>query len=315
MRTTRIALAAALLLVGAARAQTPPLIPCPLFPPDNVWNTDISGLPVHASSPAYVASIGAATGLHADFGAGLYRRAPIGIPYTVVPPSTPGVTFKFKYPDESDVGPYPIPRDAPVEGGKHGRGDRHVLAIDSGNCNLYEVFGFKSKKKVTVKWKAGSGAIWDLASNALRPAGWTSADAAGLPILPGLIRYDEILAGAVTHAVRFTVSRSQRAYLWPARHYASSSTDPNLPPMGLRMRLKASVDISGYSPTNQIILTGFKTYGIILADNGADWFISGVPDDRWDNDDLHLLGAITGADFEAVDESGLMVDPDSGQAQ
>jgi hypothetical protein len=314
MRTPSIALAA-LLLAATVGAQAPPPIPCPLFPPDNVWNADVSALPVHANSAAYVASIGATTGLHPDFGAGLYRRAPIGIPYTVVPSSTPRVTFRFRYADESDAGPYPIPRDAPIEGGKHGKGDRHVLAVESGACALYEVFDFHSKKKVTAKWKAGSGAIWDLGSNALRTADFTSADAAGLPILPGLARYDEILAGAITHALRFTVSRSQRAYLWPARHFASSSTDPSLPPMGLRLRLKASVDISGYSPTNQIILTALKTYGMFVADNGSDWFISGVPDDRWNNDDLHLLNGITGADFEAVDESGLMVDPDSGQAQ
>ncbi len=317
MRGRRVlgAAMALLLLGGGAHADLPPPVPCAVFPADNVWNRDISTLPTHPQSDAYIASIGLDTGLHPDFGSGLYRRAPIGIPYTVVPSSTPRVTFRFRYADESDPGPYPIPRDAPVEGGPRGRGDRHVLVVEQGACRLYEVFGFKPKKSVTRPWRAGSGAIWDLASNALRPAGWTSADAAGLPILPGLVRYDEVAAGEIRHALRFTVSRTQRAYLWPARHFASSSTDPSLPPMGLRVRLKASVDISGFSPTNQVILSALKRYGMFVADNGSDWYISGVPDDRWDNDDLHALGLIKGSDFEAVDESSLIVDPDSGQAR
>jgi hypothetical protein len=189
-----------------------------------------------------------------------------------------------------------------------------VLVVEADTCRLYELFAAHPRQRGK-KWKAGSGATWDLGSNALRPSTWTSADAAGLPILPGLVRWDEVASGAINHALRFTVSRTQRAFLWPARHQASSATDPSLPPMGLRLRLRADVDISGFSASNQVILTALKRYGMFVADNGSSWFISGVPDPRWSDDDLHQLGAITGADFEAVDESGLMIDPDSGQTQ
>ena len=291
--------------------------PCPILPADNIWNRDVSALPVHAMSATWIASIGADSHLHPDFGAGPYRNRLIGIPYTVIGPTQPGVPVSFLYSDESDGGPYPIPPLVPVEGGGSrpsvGKGDAHVLLIDGGSCTLHEVYAARRLQRGAA-WSGGSGAIYDLNSNALRPDGWTSADAAGLPILPGLIRYDEIVAGAVTHALRFTASRTQRAYVWPARHYASSSTDPGLPPMGIRARLKASVDISGFSPTNQIILLGLKKYGMMLADNGSPWYLSGAPDRRWDDDDLHQLQTLRGSDFEIVDVSSLMIDPDSGQA-
>ena len=307
------AIAVVVMLFAVARAAAAsPAIPCALFPADNVWNADVSALPVHMLSDTYVGTIGTATPVHPDFGT-VYRRQPNGIPYTVAAPGTPLIPVTFKYADESDPGPYPIPANAPIEGGPKSKGDRHVLVVDASACRLYELFDAHAKpQKQPKRWKAGSGAVWDLGSNALRPAGWTSADAAGLPILPGLVRYEEVQSGVITHALRFTVPRTQQAYLWPARHEAGSSSDPSLPPMGLRFRLKADVDISGFSATNQVILTALKRYGMFVADNGSAWFISGAPDPRWSDDDLHLLNGITGTDFEAVDESGLMVDPDSG---
>jgi hypothetical protein len=289
---------------------SPPL-PCTVFPANNVWNADVSGLPVHAMSSAWVASIGAATPLHPDFGT-IYNGAPNGIPYAVVPAVQPAVPTTFKFADESDPGPYPIPPDAPIEGGAKAKGDRHVLLVQAGTCELFEMFDARSKRHGT-RWGAGSGATWSLGSNALRPTTWTSADAAGLPILPGLVKYEEVAGGAITHALRFTVPQSQRAFLWPARHQAGSTTDPGVPPMGARFRLKAGVDISGFSTTNQVILTALKTYGMFVADNGGAWFLSGAPDPRWSDDDLHALTQLSGDDFEAVDESGLMVDPDSAQ--
>jgi hypothetical protein len=223
------------------------------------------------------------------------------------------VPISFYYPDESDPGPYPIPPDPLIEGGPDGDGDRHILVLDPDNCILYEVFD--AWPDGGGGWEAGSGAIFDLNSNALRPAGWTSADAAGLPIFPGLVLYDEVDSGEITHAIRFTADATQKAYLWPARHYASSITDPDYPPMGLRLRLKAGFDISGFSPEVQVILQAMKTYGIILADNGSSWYISGAPDERWDNDTLvGELAQVPGSAFEAVDVSSLMVDPNSGQA-
>jgi hypothetical protein len=285
---------------------------CSLFPIDNVWNRDISTLSVDRNSANYIASIGTTGHVHADFGAGLYGGGPIGLPYIVVPGNQPYVPVSFNYADESDPGPYPIPPNAPIEGGPQSSDDRHVIVIDSGICKLYEMFA--SYPQSNGSWNVGSGAVWNLNSNALRPSSWTSADAAGLPILPGLVRYDEVASGVINHALRFTVNSTQRAFLWPARHYASSSTNPNLPPMGLRLRLKANVDISSYSPTNQVILTALKHYGMFVADNGSSWFISGAPDNRWNNDDLQALGAIPGSDFEVVDESSLQVSPNSGQA-
>lgn len=295
-----------------ARPASPTIGGCPIFPSDNVWNADISALPVDARSASYVASIGDGGHLHPDFGSGLYDGGPIGIPYVVAPASQPAVPVSFDYGDESDPGPYPIPPNAPIEGGAQSDGDRHVLVVQSGSCKLYEMFAAYPQGS---GWRAGSGAVWNLRSNALRPRGWTSSDAAGLPILPGLVRYDEVAAGAINHAIRFTVSRTQRAFIWPARHLASSVTDPSAPPMGLRLRLKTNVDISRFSPTNRIILTALKRYGMIVADNGSNWFLSGAPDDRWSNDDLHALGAIPGSDFEVVNTSSLMVNPDSGQAR
>ncbi len=286
---------------------------CPLLPEDNIWNAPIDTLPLDAHSGAYVSSIGAGAVVHADFGSGTWNGGPIGIPFASVPGSQPAVPIHYTaYGAESDPGPFPIPADAPVEGGSTSDGDRHVLVVDRDNCVLYELY--RAFLQADGSWNADSGARYDLRSNALRPAGWTSADAAGLPIFPGLVRYDEVVAGEIAHAIRFTVPQTRQAYVWPARHYASSSSDPALPPMGQRFRLKAGVDISGFSGPVQVILRAMKKYGIILADNGSAWYISGVPDERWDNDMLHELDAITGSDFEAVDCSALMIDPDSGQA-
>ena len=293
-------------------AAAPNLAGCPLLPADDIWNTPVDELPLHPRSAAWIRSIGADTGLHPDFGSGLWNGGPIGIPFVVVPGTQPKVPVRFEYADESDPGPYPIPPDAPIEGGPASSGDRHILVLDKDRCRLYETW---STYPEGAGWRAGSGAVFDLNSSALRPDTWTSADAAGLPILPGLVRYDEVAAGAVRHAIRFTVQRSQRAYLWPARHYASSIRDPDVPPMGARLRLKAGVDLSGYSPPVRVILQGFKTYGLILADNGSNWFISGVPDERWNNDLLRELKRVKGSDFEVVDASGLMIHPDSGQAR
>jgi hypothetical protein len=279
-----------------------------------VWNARVDTLPVHPASATYVNTIGAAHGFHMDFGAGLYQGAPIGIPFVTVPGTLPKVPVTFDYADESDPGPYPVPADAPIEGvgPPDAGGDRHVLVVDTGNCILYELYAAYPQGG-GASWTAGSGAMFDLRSNALRPSGWTSADAAGLPIFAGLARYDEVAAGAISHALRFTAPATQDAFVWPARHAASSSTDPTRPPMGLRLRLKASVDITGFSPQARVIAQAMKTYGIILADNGSAWFVSGAPDDRWDNDALHQLDALHGSDFEAVDTSSLMANADSAQ--
>jgi hypothetical protein len=298
------------------RTRTPtatPGGPCAVFPTNNIWNHNIAALPTHALSNTYMASIGLTDYVHADFGSGLWEGAPIGIPYVTVPGSQPFVPINFtEYGDESDPGPYPVPGNAPIEGGPNSTGDRHVLVVDTGNCTLYEMYHAYPQLPA---WDAGSGAIWHLNSNALRPDTWTSADAAGLPIYAGLVRYDEIATGVIRHALRFTAPQTQQAYVWPARHYASDSTDPSLPPMGLRVRLKASVNISTYPQQARVVLQALKDYGMILADNGAPWYISGAPDERWDNDVLHLLHNLHGSNFEAVDESGLMIDPNSGQSR
>lgn len=269
-----------------------------VFPRDNPWNTDISDYPVHPNSDNFIASIGRDTGLHPDFGT-VWQGVPNGIPYVYVGKNQPVVPIIIAaYPDESDPGPFPIPENAPVEGGPDGDGDRHVIVIDRDNLMLYELY---RAFKIPDGWQADSSAKWDLASNQVRPKHWTSADAAGLPIFAGLVRYEEIEKGEINHALRFTVSRTQRGFVFPARHFASVSTNPNHPPMGLRVRLKASVDISQFSSTNQIILRALKTYGMIVADNGGDWFLSGGPDSRWDDDDLHELQQnIHGRDFEVV---------------
>src|ERR1700681_2900200 len=306
-----IPLATLLGFASLAAAQTPKVGNCTVFPADNIWNTRIDQLPVHPSSSTWVNTIGAASPLHPDFGSGLYNGAPIGIPYVTVPGTQTQYPATFLYQSESDTGPYAIPLNAPVEGGSSSTGDRHVISAEVDHCLLYEIYnGFPQ----TASWKGDSGAIFNLLSNALRPATWTSADAAGLPIFPGLVRHDEVAAGAIRHAIRFTVSQTQNAYVWPARHHASPLTGTQYPPMGARFRLKASFDISGFSAVNQVILTALKQYGMILADNGAPWFISGAPDPAWDNSDLHALTTITGSNFEAVDATVLMVSPDSGQA-
>jgi hypothetical protein len=285
---------------------------CSVFPNNNIWNTPIDNLPVDPNSNLYINAIGSESYLHADFGSGTWNGGPIGIPYTTVPGTQPKVDVTFYYEDESDPGPYPIPPDAPIEGGPDSTGDRHVLVLDRDNCLLYELYD--AYPQTDGSWTAGSGAIFNLSSHALRPAGWTSADAAGLPILPGLVRYDEVAAGEIKHAIRVTAPQTRREYIWPARHFASSLTGIQYPPMGQRFRLKSDFDVSSYSRDCQVILTALKKYGMILADNGASWFISGVPDERWDNDVLHQLHNVKGSDFEAVDESSLMIDPDSGEA-
>ena len=313
MRLLRGILFAALLLAPTS-VTAAPSVPssCSIFPADNVWNTRIDALPVAVSSQVYVNTIGAAKGVHADFGAGLWDGGPIGIPYTTTVGAPVAVTFD--YADESDPGPYPIPPNPPIEGGPNSDGDRHILILDQTACKLYELY--YAWPQTDGSWQAGSGAIFNLRSNALRPDTWTSADAAGLPILAGLVRYDEVAAGAINHALRFTAPQTRKAYVWPARHYASSLTGAQYPPMGQRFRLKASFDISGFSATNQIILAALKTYGMILADNGSSWYLSGAPDERWNNDDLRQLQTrVHGSDFEAVDTSSLMVDPGSGQAR
>jgi len=267
-----------------------------IFPADNPWNTDISDYPAHPDSDRFIESIGSQKNIHPDFGT-TWQGAPNGIPYNIVDAGQTMVPVVFSlYADESDPGPYPIPDNAYIEGGDGSDGDRHVIVIDRGNSMLYELYrAFKDGG-----WTAESGAKWDLNSNEVRPKYWTSADAAGLPIFPGLVRFEEIQTGEIDHALRFTASQTQRGFIFPARHFASSSTDPNLPPMGLRFRLKSEYDISAFSETNQIILRALKKYGMMVADNGGDWFISGAPDDRWNDEDLSQLNSIKGRDFEAV---------------
>ena len=301
------ALGAALVAVaaGGAAPSAPRVGGCPLFPASSPWNQRVDTLPVAANSAAVISAIGLDSHVHADFGSGLYDGSRIGIPYVVVHgEKTPKSRVTFDYADESDKGPYPIPANVPIEGQPASTdGDRHALIVDRDSCRLYELYALHRQGS---GWAAGSGAIWNLRSNALRPAGWTSADAAGLPILPGLARWDgDASTGAIDHALRFTASRTRRAYVYPARHYASSDTDPSLPPMGLRVRLKASVDIGKLPPQARIVATAMRRYGMILADNGSPWYVSGAPSPRWSNDQLHALGQLTGADFEVVDTSKL----------
>jgi hypothetical protein len=288
---------------------------CPVFPSDNVWNTAVDELPVHAKSAEYIQNIGYSKSFHSEFGSGLWQGGPIGIPYVVVPPSQPKVPIHYvEYGSESDPGPYPVPSNAPVEGGSGSNGDRHVLVIESGKCILYELY--HAHPQSNGSWNAGSGAIFDLTQNGpLRPAGWTSADAAGLPIFPGLARYDEVAVGEIRHALRFTASCTQGNYIWPARHM-SGDCDNKFPPMGQRFRLKASFNITTAPAQTRVILRAMQKYGIILADNGAPWYITGAPDEHWDNDQLHWLDDnLYGYDMEAVDTSSLMIDQNSGQAR
>ena len=268
-----------------------------IFPADDPWNRDIFKLPTDPASAALVRSIGLDKGLHPDFGT-VYGGTPIGIPYVVVPGDQPRVPVRFEYAEESDPGPYPIPDDAPIEGGPDGKGDRHVLVVDRDNWKLYELFDAHREAR---GWRAGSGAIFDLKTNTTRPAGWTSADAAGLPILPGLARYEEAVSKlGIRHALRFTCKKTRHAYVAPARHFASPLTDPSLPPMGMRVRLKSTVAIDRYPPMARAVLAALKTYGMLLADNGSDWFVSGAPDPRWDDEDLGTLKRIKGRDLEVV---------------
>jgi hypothetical protein len=301
MGGARAVLIAVVALASSAAAGTSPRLPeapkCPIFPASNVWNKRVDKLPVAANSQAIIDSIGADTGLHPDFGT-VWQGKPNGIPYTIAGKQTKRYRVHFQYASESDKRPYPIPGNVKIEAGS----DRHALIVDKSSCRLYELYDLQ---KTATGWSAGSGAIWNLRSNKLRTLGWTSADAAGLPMLPGLVRYDEVARGHIDHALRFTVDESRRAFVYPARHYASDATDPSLPPMGLRVRLRASFDISGYSRQVRVILTALKRYGMIVADNGSSWFISGAPDPRWNDDALHTIGGVKGSDFEVVDTSQL----------
>src|SRR3954464_8552043 len=309
MRRRTAILAALTVAVGATVAEgaalsRPRVGGCTVFPANNPWNQRVHKLPGGANPDPIVHTIGVSEGMHADFGSGLYGGGPIGIPYTTVGKAQKKVTVRFDYSDESDKGPYPIPKNAPIEGGRNSSGDRHVIVVDRAACKLYELYAAYSVNG-GASWKAGSGAIWSLRSNHLRPRNWTSADAAGLPILPGLARYPEVKSGAIHHALRFTVSRTRNTYVYPARHQASSSSDPDLPPMGLRLRLKASFPVSRYPRQSRIVLRALQRYGMIVADNGSDWYVSGAPNKGWNNDDLHHLGAVTGGNFEVVDTSSL----------
>jgi hypothetical protein len=301
---------------AAAAASTGTVLPgttCPVFPADNVWNTDISGLPVDPNSATWLASMDSATtDLHPDYGPSGDPSVPYGIPYQVVSPSTPLVNITFEYADQSDPGPYPFSASTPIEGGSESTGDRHAIMVNPATCTLYELWdAYYSPSGST----AGSGAIWDLGSNALRPAGWTSADAAGLPILPGLVNYDEVASGTMDHAIRFTAQCTQEAYIWPARHEAGQA-DPACPPMGARFRLDAdfSLPASSCDAMCQTVLTTMKDYGLILADNGSNWFFQGVADTRWTDTEVDELKQIPASAFQAVDESCLMVNPNSGEA-
>jgi IPT/TIG domain-containing protein len=268
------------------------------FPAASLWNTDISAAPVDPNSAALINFIGPNIGLHPDFGSGLYNNSIIGIPYEVVDSTQGPVTINFTaYGDESDPGPMPIPLNAPIEGDPDPSGDQHVLILDNANCWLYELYDAQPSGSA---WNAGSAAVWDLTADEQRPYTWTSADAAGLPIFPGLARYDEVAAGAIHHALRFTLQNSRAAFTPPASHWAANSSNANAAPMGMRLRLKASFDISSFSPANQVLLTAMKKYGLIMADNGSSMFISGAPNDNWNNDDLHNLGSVTAADFDVV---------------
>lgn len=309
MRTARaVSLLVLVVALGAAAAQGRP-VPgapaCPMTPADSFWHADVSALPVHSQSATWVSSIGTTAGLKADFGAGQWNGGPIGIPYTTVPGTQPRVPVSFGYADESDPGPYPIPANAPIEGGPASTGDRHVLIVDRDACRLWELYAAYPQNG-GASWTAGSGATWDLRSNTMRPLGWTSGDAAGLPILPGLARFDEVAAGEIDHVIRFTAPRTANAYVWPASHKAATGGSSD-PPMGTWFRLKASYDISRFSVANQVILRALKKHGMVLADNGSPWFLSGAPDPGWNDADLQALRTVPGSAFEAVDVSNLKV--------
>jgi hypothetical protein len=284
-----------------------------MFPSNNVWNTPINNLPVDVHSAAWMASMSSSTTLlHPDFGPSGDPSAPYGIPYVVVAPGHPLVRLTFYYADESDSGPYPFGASTPIEGGQDASGDRHALMVNPKTCRLYELYDAEYSPTGST---AGSGAIWNLRSNKLRPAGWTSADAGGLPILPGLLSYSEVLSGKITHAIRMTATTTGTAYLWPARHEAGARSDPSLPPMGARFRLKVSFKISKYSKHAQVILRAMQRYGMILADNGSNWYFQGAADPRWPNALLDELKSVPASAFQAVDESTLEISPNSGAAR
>jgi hypothetical protein len=308
MRRAAIALAVLAVSVVAAVASGHPVTGaprCTVFPKSNLWNKRVDKLPLVKNSAAIVNAIGAGGSVHPDFGSGQYNGAPIGIPYTTVSRKQKRVRVSFDYADESDKGPYPVPANAPIEGGRGSDGDRHVIVVDRDACKLYELYAAYPQNGGT-SWKAGSGAIWSLESNKVRPSGWTSADAAGLPILPGLARYEDLRKkGGIDHALRFTANRTRKAFIYPARHFASSLTDPDLPAMGQRLRLKAGFDLSGFPTQARAVLVALKRYGMIVADNGSSWYITGAPNKGWNNDDLHTLGKVKGSDFEVVDTTAV----------
>src|SRR5690242_1001996 len=286
-------------LSGSAAALRVPSAPrCTVFPRSNPWNRRVDKLPVAANSATLIRSIGLDTGVHADFGSGTWDGGPIGIPFDVVTRATPRAKVSFEYADESDHVGYPIPKRVHIEYGT----DHHALLVDRDACRLYELGGLTRSGGA---WHAWAGATWSMRSNHVRPATWTSADAAGLQIFPGLARWDEVKRGVIDHALRFTAAQTRRAFIYPARHYASSSNDPSLPPMGLRVRLKASVNVASFPRQTRVVLRALQRYGMILADNGSPWYVSGAPNRHWSNDDLHSLGRLTGADFEVVDTSSL----------
>src|SRR5581483_9597017 len=298
MRWARLSLVAGLAVAAAtpAWASAPPSAPsCPIMRSDNVWHADISGLPVNAHSAAWMGSMNSASArLHPDFGSSGDPNAPYGIPWVAVPDSHAKVTPSFDYADESDPGPYPFGPDTPIEGGAQSSGDRHALMVDKDTCVLYELYD--------ANWNgghptAGSGAVFDMKTNNLRPAGWTSADAAGLPILPGLLRLDEVQSGHVDHAIRVTATRTDKSFIWPARHQAGSASDPNLPPMGARFRLRADFDMSSYRPDTQVVLRAMQHYGLILADNGSNWYFQGEAINNWDDNFISDLKRVPASVF------------------
>jgi hypothetical protein len=291
----------------AATSRTSPTLPgshCSVFPANNPWNQRVDKLPVAKNSAKLIASIGLSAPVHPDFGSGRYAGEPIGIPYAIVTNHTKKVRVHFKYASQSDRGRYPLPKHVPIEGGPHSSGDRHVIVVNKDTCRDYELFAAYPHRGGRY-WTAGSGAIFDLRSNRLRPAGWTSADAAGLPILPGLVVYDEVADGAINHTLRFTAPCTAARYVYPARHDAPTCGKGRYPPMGLRVRLKPSVKIGGLPYQARVVAEALKRYGMLLADNGSPWFISGVPDSHWNNSALHLLDRLTGRDFQVVNTSKL----------
>ena len=306
-RTLVVVICSLLALAAAASVDAHPVAgapSCRVFPRSNVWNIRVDALPIAKNSRTIVDEIGPGDYLHADFGSGLWDGGPIGIPVTVVGATTPRSRVRFRYADESDRVRYPIPSGVRVEGGRRSDGDRHAILVDRSACKLYELFALYPRSG-SPRWRAGSGAVWNLGSNALRPRGWTSADAAGLPILSGLARWSEVRRGSIDHALRFTVERTRRAYVYPARHFASNLTSRRLPPMGLRFRLRRNYPVAGFPRQARIVLVALKRYGMIVADNGSNWFVSGEPNAHWSNDALHTLHRVHGRDFRVVDTSSL----------